>query len=131
MGIKNYFFTLHVFKTFYQRMNKPNIHNNIIGDISSFENEFNDVFCWTGFYFKNKVVESNRKGEIMFLSIWAQHVHIWGCDISFLPSGYIIQLFFSVSLHICKIHFFGGEFFLLPIAIPMATKIFKVMTCFE
>ena len=52
-------------------MNKPNIHNNIISDISSFQNEFNDLFSSTGFYFKNKVIESSRKGEIMFLSIWA------------------------------------------------------------
>ena len=43
-------------------MNKPNIHNNIIGDISSFQNEFNDLFSSTGLYFKSKVIESSRKG---------------------------------------------------------------------
>ena len=48
-----FFFTLHVSKKFYQRMNKPNIHNNIIGDISSFENGLHDLFNSTGFHFKS------------------------------------------------------------------------------
>ena len=43
-------------------MNKPNIHNNVIGGISSFQNEFNDLFSSTGFYFKSKVIEGSHKG---------------------------------------------------------------------
>ena len=43
-------------------MNKPNIHNNVIGGISSFQNEFNDLFSATGFYLKSKVIEGSHKG---------------------------------------------------------------------
>ena len=44
-----------LFFTFYLRINKPNIHNNIIG-ISSFQNGLNDRFSSTGFLFKSKVI---------------------------------------------------------------------------
>ena len=56
------FFTLHVFKKFYQRMNKTNIHNNI-GNISSFQNGLNDIFSSAGFYFNSKVIEGSHKGK--------------------------------------------------------------------
>ena len=45
-------FTLHVLNIFYQGMNKPNIHNNIIAGISSFQSGPNDLFSSTGFYFE-------------------------------------------------------------------------------
>ena len=53
-------------------MNKPNIHNNIIGGISSFQNGVNDFFSSTGFYFKSKVIEgSSHKGKKKFLNFLA------------------------------------------------------------
>ena len=58
-------FTLHVFKFFYPRINKPNMHNNITG-ISSFQNGFNDLFSSTGFYFKSQVIEGSHEGKKMF-----------------------------------------------------------------
>ena len=56
-------FTLHVFKKFYQRVNKPNIHNNIIGSISSFQNGLNDLFRSTAFNFNSNVIEGSHKGK--------------------------------------------------------------------
>ena len=50
-------------------MNKRNLHNNIIGSISSFQNGFNDLFTSTGFYFKSKVIEGSHKGK-MFFNFW-------------------------------------------------------------
>ena len=67
----NYFsFLFHIFNFFYLRINKPNIHNNIIG-ISSFETGINDLFSLTGFYFKSKVIEGSHKGKNMFFNFWA------------------------------------------------------------
>ena len=57
-----FFWTLHVFKMFYSRMNKPNIYNNIIS-ISSFQNRVNDLINSIGFYFKMKVMECSHKGK--------------------------------------------------------------------
>ena len=73
---------------FYQRMNKPNIHNNIIGCISSFQNGFSDLSS-TGFFSK-----------YTFLRL--QHF--------FSLSGYPIN---SVPVHINKIHAFDKAFILL------------------
>ena len=42
-------------------MNKPNIQNNIIGSIPSFQNELNKLFSSIGFYFKSKVIEGSLK----------------------------------------------------------------------
>ena len=59
-------------------MNKPNIHNNIIDNILSFQNGLNDLFRSTGFYFKGKVIEGNHKGEnnfFEFLGNFFQNVH--------------------------------------------------------
>ena len=44
-------------------MNKPNIQNNIIGSIPSFQNGLNKLFTSIGFYFKSKVIESSLKGK--------------------------------------------------------------------
>ena len=44
-------------------MNKPNIHNNIIGSISSFQNGLNNLFSSTGFYFESKVIEGSHEGK--------------------------------------------------------------------
>ena len=57
------FFTLHVLKNFYPKMNKPNKHNNVIGGISSFQNGLNNLFSSTGFYSKIKVIEGSHKGK--------------------------------------------------------------------
>ena len=69
-------------------MNKPNIHNNIIGCISSFQNGFSDLSS-TGFFSK-----------YTFLRL--QHF--------FSLSGYPIN---SVPVHINKIHAFDKAFILL------------------
>ena len=44
-------------------MNKPNIQNNIIGSIPSFQNGLNKLFTSIGFYFKSKVIEGSLKGK--------------------------------------------------------------------
>ena len=61
------FFTLHVFKKFYQRMNKTNID---IGNISSFQNGLNDILSSTGFYFNSKVIEGSHKRKKIGFSIF-------------------------------------------------------------
>ena len=48
-------------------MNKPNIQNNIIGSIPSFQNGLNKLFTSIGFYFKSKVIEGSLKGKNVFL----------------------------------------------------------------
>ena len=44
-------------------MNKPNIQNNIIGSIPSFQNGLNKLFSSIGFCFKSKVIEGSLKGK--------------------------------------------------------------------
>ena len=61
MHLELFFFTLHVFKIFYQRMNTPNIQNNI-GGISSLQNGLGDLLSATGFHFKSKDMEDSYKG---------------------------------------------------------------------
>ena len=46
------------------KINKPDIHNNII-DISSFQNGLNNLFLSNGLYLKSNVLGSH-KGENMF-----------------------------------------------------------------
>ena len=50
---------------FYPAINKPNVHNNIVG-ISSFQNGLNDLFSAAGFYFKSKVIEGSHERKNMF-----------------------------------------------------------------
>ena len=58
-----FLFTLHIFKFFYPRLNKPNIHNNITG-ITSFH-----TLSSNGFYFKGKIIEASHKvKEYVFLT---------------------------------------------------------------
>ena len=47
-----FFFTFHIFKNVYPRINETNIHNNIIG-ILSFQNRLKDYLISTGLYFIN------------------------------------------------------------------------------
>ena len=83
-----FIFTVHVLKFFIQEWIytklTPNIYNNIIGGISSFQNGLNDLFSSTGFYFKSKVIEGSHKGKNnMFFKFWAfffQNAHFWSCD---------------------------------------------------
>ena len=59
-------------------MNKPNIHNNIIGSMSGFQNRFNNLFSSTGFYFKIKVIEGSHKGKNnVFFNFWALFFKIY------------------------------------------------------
>ena len=52
-------------------MNKPNIHNNIIGSISSFQNGLKNLFSSTGFYFNSKVIEVSCQGKNnMLFNLW-------------------------------------------------------------
>ena len=52
-------------------MNKPNVHNNIIVGISSFQKGLNDFFSLTDFYFKSKVIEGSQKGKNDVFNFWA------------------------------------------------------------
>ena len=93
-----FYLTLHVFKNFYQRMNKPK-H---IGSISSFQNRYNARFSSTGFYFKSKVIEGSHKGKSnIFFNFWALVFKMYIFEIVTLsPSGYPISQFFSGSTHL-------------------------------
>ena len=51
-------------KFFYPRINKPNIHNDII-DFSNFQNGLHNLFSSTGFYFKIKVLEGSHMEKIL------------------------------------------------------------------
>ena len=55
-----FFFTSHILQILNPRVNKPNIHSNIIS-ISRFQNKLNDLFSSTGFYFMIKVIEGSHK----------------------------------------------------------------------
>ena len=73
-----FFFTLHILKCFCHRMNKPIIHINIIGSISSFQNGPDNLFSSSGFYFKSKIIKDSHKEKVMFLNFWTlffQNVH--------------------------------------------------------
>ena len=111
------------------KINKPDIHNNII-DISSFQNGLNNLFLSNGLYLKSNVLGSH-KGKNMFfqfLGTSSQNVHFCGCDI-FSCLGIINELNFSVAVHVDKIHVLDEAFFLFTIKIPMITKLFRVVAC--
>ena len=106
------FFTLLIFRTFYQRMNKPNIHNDI-GSISSFQNELNDLFSSTGFYLKSKVIEGRHKGENnMLFNYWALYfkMYILRSWNFFSPSGYPINSIFQRQYVFIRIMFLMNYF---------------------
>ena len=72
LHLKLFSCTLHIFIyfVFCLKINKPNIHNNII-DISSFQNGLNNFFSSAGFYFKSEALEGSRKGKNMFFNFRA------------------------------------------------------------
>ena len=72
LHLKLFFCTLHIFIyfVFCLKINKPNIHNNII-DISSFQNGLNNFFSSAGFYLKSEALEGSRKGKNMFFNFRA------------------------------------------------------------
>ena len=97
MHLGLFFFTLHIFKNVYPRINETNIHNNIIG-ILSFQNRLKDYLIstslyfinWslfyqlvsilsTGLYFKNKVKEGSYTGKkyyaFLILDTFSQNAH--------------------------------------------------------
>ena len=90
-----------MFLIFYQEINKPNIHNNII-DISSFHNGLNDLSSSTGFYLKSKLIEGSHKGKNVFFNFWA------------LLQMYISEVvtFFSCLVVIQSTQFFRGSTYL-------------------
>ena len=99
---------------FYPRINKPHIHNNIIG-IPSFQNGLNDSFSSTSFYFKSKVIEGSYKGEICSLllgHLFSKYafLRLWHFFLAYWLSN---QLNFSMEVHTYKIHVFNQAFFLL------------------
>ena len=57
-------FTLHVLNIFYQGMNKPNIHNNIIAGISSFKVGLT-TFLAQLVSISSKVIEGSHKEKII------------------------------------------------------------------
>ena len=98
------FFTylLHIFDFLYLKINKPNIHNNII-DISSFQNGLNILFSSTGFYFKSKVLEGSHKGKKLFFNFWALLVKMY---------IFAVLVFFSCLVVIQWSQFFSGSTYL-------------------
>ena len=56
-------FVLYLSEDFYSRMNKPNIHTDIIG-ISSFRDVLTHPLSAIGFYFKSKIVEGSHKNNV-------------------------------------------------------------------
>ena len=85
-------------------MNKPNMYNNIICRISSFQNELNDFLNSTDFYFKGKVAEGSQKGKNnMPFSFWALFFKMYIFEIvTFFFRLIVIQStqFFSGSTHL-------------------------------
>ena len=102
--IQNYSF-LHCMFLFllYHRINKPNIHNNVIG-ISSFQNGLQNLFSSTGFCFKSKVIEGSHKGKnMLFLSF----EHLFSkCTI------FMFVTFFSCLVVIQSTQFLSGRTYL-------------------
>ena len=90
---------LHIFDFFYLKINKPNIHNNII-DTSSFQNGLNILFSSTGFYFKSKVLEGSHKGKKLFFNFWALLVKMY---------IFAVLVFFSCLVVIQWRQFFSGS----------------------
>ena len=85
------------FKFFYRSINKPNIHDNIIG-ILRFQNKLNDLFSSTGFYVKSKVRGVSGNGKNMFSNFGALLLKMFCFEvvaIFFSPSGYPIKLIFQ------------------------------------
>ena len=54
-------------KIFHQKINKPNIHNNINGGISRFQNELNELPSRTGYYFNSQSYEGSHEGKFFLL----------------------------------------------------------------
>ena len=81
---------------FHQKINKPNIHNNINGGISRFQNELNELPSRTGYYSNSQSYEGSHEGKFFLLIFehFSQNAYFWGCDIFFLPSGYPINSIF-------------------------------------
>ena len=122
------------FKLFCPIIKKPNIHNNIAG-ISSFQNGLNNLCSSNGFYFRSKVIEGSHKGKNMFFNFWALLLKMCIFEVvTFffrLVAGYPINSIFQWQYVIYKIHVFDEAFFLLTIRMPMVTKLFRVVTCWE
>ena len=92
--LKLFYFILHIFNCFCWRINKANIHNNII-DILSFQNGLNNRFSSTDFCFKSKVIKSSHmeKCFIIFGYFFSKCTFLRLCHF-FLCSGYPINSVF-------------------------------------
>ena len=74
-------------------MNKPNMHNNIIVSILTFQNGLNDFFRSTGFYFISKVIEDEKA---MLLNFCALFFKIFVFEVvAFLSCLVVIQSTFN------------------------------------
>ena len=97
---------------FYLKINKPNMHNNII-DISSFQNGLNVLFSSTGFYLKSKVLEGSHKGKNMFFCFWTllHKIYIFVVVIFFfLHSCYPINSIFQWQYMFIRFMFWMKHF---------------------
>ena len=118
--------------SFYPRINKPNIHNNI--DILSFQNRLNNLSAKLGFILRAKLWKLATRGKIICFLILRHFLskctflRLWQFCLAFWLSN---QLSFLVAVRIYKIHAFDEALFLLTIRMPMVTKGFRVVTCCE
>ena len=84
---------------FYPRMNKPNIHSNIIV-ISSFQNGLNDLFSSTGFSFGAKLYKAVIRGIHVFFNFCTLFLKIYIFE---------VVTFFSCLVLIQSTQFFSGS----------------------
>ena len=98
-------------KTLYPRMNKPNLHNNIIST-SSFQNGLSDLLSSTDFYFESKVIKDSHYEKIICIF-------------------YFGAIRISVAVRIYKIHVFDELFFPINCQNVYDHKTFRLVTCYE
>ena len=76
-------------------MNKPNIHNNIIVSILTFQKGLNNFFRSTGFYFKSKNIEGEKA---MLFNFCALFFKIFVFEVvAFLSCLVVIQSTFMIN----------------------------------
>ena len=63
MHVELFFFTLHI-SVFILSENKQTKNTQYVIDILSLQNGFQNLFSFTGFHFKSKVIEDSHKGKI-------------------------------------------------------------------
>ena len=112
--------------------------HNLANSISSSQNGLNNLFSSTNFYCKKKFIEGivmRREKDVFFFkfrTLYSKYkfLRLW---YFFLTYSYLLpnQLNILVEVHIYKIHVFDEVFFVLNVRMLIATKLFRVLICWE